>query len=114
MHELGTVFYVIKEVEKLVEEHELSVVASVTLEIGEVSGIIPEYIVDCWNLARKETKYLKETELLVEPIEAVTYCESCGKTYSTMKYAKICPYCQSDQTYLVQGNEYNIKEIEAM
>ena len=52
MHELGTVFYVIKEVEKLCDENELTTVGSVTLQIGEVSGIIPEYIVDCWNWAR--------------------------------------------------------------
>ena len=39
MHELGTVFYVIREVEQVVEENHLTKVASVTLEIGEVSGI---------------------------------------------------------------------------
>ena len=38
MHELGTVFYVIKEVEKLCDENELTTVGSVTLQIGEVSG----------------------------------------------------------------------------
>ena len=113
MHELGTVFYVIKEVEKLCDENNLTKVGSVTLQIGEVSGIIPEYIVDCWNWARKETKYLQEAEMKVENIEAVTYCTECQKTYPTMKYAKICPYCKSDETYLIQGNEYTIKEIEA-
>ena len=40
MHELGTVFYVIREVEQVVEENHLTKVASVTLEIGEVSGMI--------------------------------------------------------------------------
>ena len=79
MHELGTVFYVIKEVEKLCDENELTTVGSVTLQIGEVSGIIPEYIVDCWNWATKDTKYLKEAELKVENIEAVTFCEDCKK-----------------------------------
>ena len=114
MHELGTVFYVIKEVEKLCDENGLTVVGSVTLEIGEVSGIIPEYIVDCWNWAIKDTKYLKTAELKVEKLEAVTFCEDCKQTYPTVKYAKICPYCGSEHTFLVTGNEYNIKEIEAM
>ena len=114
MHELGTVNYVIDEVEKLVEEHNLTVVASVTIQIGEVSGIVPEYIVDFWNWARKKTRDLQDTEMIVEKLDAVTYCENCGKTYPTLKYAKICPYCKSDETYLIQGNEYNIKEIEAM
>ena len=113
MHELGTVFYVIKEVEKLCDENKLTKVGSVTLQIGEVSGIIPEYIVDCWNWAVKESKYMKEAELKVEKLEAVTFCEDCKQTYPTVKYAKICPHCKSEHTYLVSGNEYNIKEIEA-
>jgi len=113
MHELGTVNYVIDEVEKLVEEHGLTEVGSVTLQIGEVSGIVPEYIVDFWNWARKKTRYLKDTEMKVEKLDAITFCDSCGKTYPTLRYAKICPYCKSEDTYLVQGNEYIIKEIEA-
>ena len=95
MHELGTVFYVIKEVEKLCDENDLTKVGSVTLQIGEVSG-------------------MKEAELKVEKLEAVTFCEDCKQTYPTVKYAKVCPYCQSENTYLVTGNEYIIKEIEAM
>ena len=51
MHELGTVFYVLDRVEELVAEHQLEKVGSVTLEVGEVSGIIPEYLVDCWKWA---------------------------------------------------------------
>ena len=50
----------------------------------------------------------------VEKLEAVTYCQDCRKTYPTMVYKKICPYCGSENTFLVTGNEYNIKEIEAM
>lgn len=54
MHELGTVFYVIREVEQVVEENHLTKVASVTLEIGEVSGLIPYYLTDCWQWADPE------------------------------------------------------------
>ena len=56
---------------------------------------------------------LKETELIVEIIPAVTYCEDCKKTYSTVEHGKTCPHCQSSNTYLIAGNEFNIKEIEA-
>ena len=57
---------------------------------------------------------MKDAELKIETLEAVTYCVDCQRTYSTMKYKKICPYCNSENTYLLTGNEYNIKEIEAM
>ena len=114
MHELGTVFYVIEQVEKVCRENELTTVGSVTLQIGEVSGIIPEYIVDCWEWAKKKNDFVKDAEIKIETLEAVTFCEDCQKTYPTMKYKKTCPYCGSEHTYLVTGNEYNIKEIEAM
>ena len=113
MHELGTVFYVIQEVEKVVEENHLTQVASVTLEVGEVSGIIPYYLTDCWKWAVEKSQDLKGAELKIETLPAVTYCEDCKQTYPTVKYAKICPYCKSEHTYLLSGNEYTIKEIEA-
>ena len=114
MHELGTIYYVIDTVEKLMVENDLKEVASITLEVGEVSGIIPDYLRDFWLYARKKTEHFQNTELKIEDLKAVTYCQDCGQTYPTMQYAKICPYCKSDNTFLVTGNEYNIKEIEAL
>jgi hydrogenase nickel incorporation protein HypA/HybF len=113
MHELGTIYYVIETVEKLVAENDLKEVASITLEVGEVSGIIPEYLTDFWLYARKKTELFQETELKIEPIHAVTYCQACGKTYPTIPQGKICSHCGSGNTFLITGNEYNIKEIEA-
>ncbi len=113
MHELGTIKYVIDMVEDLCVKNNLKEVRSVTLEIGEVSGIIKEYLIDFWQWAVPKTTYLKSSKLLVETIKAVTYCENCGQTYETIKYAKVCPYCNSNKTFLLKGNEYIVKEIEA-
>ncbi len=113
MHEVGTVLYVIRTVENVCRQNDVSEVASVTLEIGEVSGILPEFLQDCWKWAVQKTDYMKNAELKIEPIEAVTYCADCGCEYPTLKYAKICPNCGSEHTWLLRGNEYNIKEIEA-
>ena len=40
MHELSIVTYVIEQVEKIAKENELTDIQSVTLEFGEVSGIV--------------------------------------------------------------------------
>lgn len=114
MHELGTVIYVIETVEKLAEENSLTKIGSVTLEVGEVSGIIPDYLSDFWLYARKSHPILAEAELKIETLPGVTFCQDCKKTYSTVQYAKECPHCHSTNTFLVTGNEYNLKEIEAM
>ena len=114
MHELGTVMYIIRAVEDCCRENQLTKVGSVTLQVGEVSGILPKYLCDCWDWAVKRTEYMQEAELRIEPIEAVTLCTYCGEEYSTVKYAKVCPRCGSERTYLLRGNEYAIKEIEAL
>lgn len=114
MHELGVVFHVIKMVEEVAQDNSLMEVESVTLELGEVSGVIESYLQNCWNWAvKKQDELLRNAALKVEKIPAVTYCEDCKNIYGTIEYGKICPHCGSGNTYLQQGNEFKIKEISA-
>ncbi|MBO6158060.1 MAG: hydrogenase maturation nickel metallochaperone HypA [Firmicutes bacterium] len=113
MHELSIVTHVAKSLDELAEENELSKIGSVTLQVGEVSGIITDYFVECWDYFKKKHPLLKESVLKLETIKAVTFCENCKKEYETVKYGRTCPYCGSEHTYLITGNECIIKEIEA-
>lgn len=113
MHELGIVFHIIETLENVAKENNVSHIRSVTMEIGEVSTVIPEYLSDCWRWASDKTELLKGADLKWEVLDAVTLCTDCNKTYSTTKYGKTCPYCNSGNTYLLSGQEVNIKEIEA-
>ena len=113
MHELSIVTHVAKTLDEVAVENNLKKIGSVTLEVGEVSGIMTDYFEDCWNYFKVKHPILKDSILKLEMIPAITFCEDCRQEYSTMQHGKICPYCQSERTYLVQGNECNIKEIEA-
>lgn len=113
MHELGIVFHVIDDITEIGKENSLKSVSSVTLEIGEVTGVLPDYFEDCFRWACDRTELLKGAKLNLLTIPAVTYCEDCKKNYPTVQYGKICPNCGSEHTYLLQGNEFYIKEIEA-
>lgn len=112
MHELGVVFHVIDECEKIAEQNKVNHIDSVTIELGTVSGVIDKYLVDCWNWAVSKRENMTKCELKIEKIKAITHCEDCGKDYNTIIYGKTCPHCQSSNTYLLQGNEFNIKEME--
>jgi hydrogenase nickel incorporation protein HypA/HybF len=114
MHELCVVFYVIDAVEKVAKENEAEKINSVTLEIGEVSSVIVSYLEDCWNWAIKKHELMTDCKLVCETIEAVTFCENCKQNFPTVANGKICPYCSSEDTYLIKGNEFNIKEIEIL
>ena len=114
MHELGVVFYIIDDIKEAAEQNNVSKVTSVTLELGEVSTVIPYYLEDCFNWAvKKHGPLLEDCKMIIEQIPAVTFCEDCKKEYPTVKYGKICPHCGSEHTFLLRGNEVNIKQIEA-
>ena len=113
MHELGVVFKVIDQVEQIAAENDVTRVEAVTLQLGEVSAVIPEYLADCWKWAVKRTEVMKEARLEIETIPAMTHCDGCGRDYETVKHGRTCPFCGSGETWLMQGNEFIIKQIEA-
>ncbi len=112
MHELGIVMHVIHSVEEVARENKLSQVSAVTLEIGEVSGVVHHYLTDCWQWAVKKTDVLQNAQLRIESLPAVTHCDMCQSDYPTVEYGKTCPHCGSEDTWLLTGREMNIKEIE--
>lgn len=91
MHELGIIVHVMRTVEDVAAENNLTEIRSVTCEIGEVSGVVPEYMTDCWGYARSRSEFLKGSELKIEIIPGVTMCEDCGKPIpqsSMQKYVR--------------------------
>ena len=114
MHELGVVFHTLDTVKRIADENNVKRVASITVEIGAVSTVIPELFEDCWNWAVKKETVFKDAGVKIERIPAITYCEDCKKEYGTLEHGRVCPYCSSENTYLIKGNEIIIKEIEAI
>ena len=112
MHELGLVNYTVKEVAKVAEANNVKKIKSVTLEFGEVSGIVTSYLYDYWNWYSKKYPMFEGSTLYCEEIPAVTWCDDCKITYSTVQYGKICPHCGSGRTWLIRGNEMRIKSVE--
>jgi hydrogenase nickel incorporation protein HypA/HybF len=114
MHELSIVFEVIDQVEKIAKENNIEKVTGLTLELGEVSTVIPDYFRDCFSWAIKKSEYMKECVLDIVVLEAESFCKDCKKTYSTTKYGKECPYCHKENTYLLSGEEISIRDIKVV
>ena len=110
---MGIVIHLAKTLDDLCEEQNITKIGSVTLSVGEVSGIVTDLFTDAWDYFKKKHPLLSDSKLIIETIPAVTYCDSCGKNYETVKHGRTCPHCGSGETWLVSGNECIIKEIEA-
>ena len=105
MHELGIVYHIIRDVENVARANGVSRVSSVTLLLGEVSGVVPDLLLDAWRWAA-------DKKPITQGAEAVTHCDACGCDYATVEHGKTCPHCGSGETYLLQGQEVMIKQIE--
>ena len=65
MHELGIIVHITKTLQNVAKENNLSEIGSVTLEIGEVSTIVPDYLTDCWKYYRKKFPLIEHSELKI-------------------------------------------------
>ena len=94
MHELGIVFHIIRTVEDVARQNDVTRIRRVTLQLGEVSGVVESYLQDCWKWAAAKSELLPGAVLTVETIPAVTVCEDCGQQYPTVQFGRTGPHCQ--------------------
>ena len=66
MHELGVVFHIIDDLKAVASDNDVSSISKVTIELGEVSGVVEEYLTDCWKWACKKEELVKDCEMEVE------------------------------------------------
>lgn len=112
MHELGILYYVVKQVLHVVEENDLQEVDALVLQIGELSSVVPRYMHACWPAAVDGT-LLEKTKLEIEELPANALCKGCGKVHALASNPDCCPFCGGQERALVGGDEFLIKEIRA-
>ena len=112
MHELGICDAVLKTVDGVVKEEKLTVVHSVTLEVGLLSGVVPRFLSDCWEAVIDGTPY-QNTKLNIEIINGLARCEDCGCEFSADLEKLWCPKCAGRRLTPLTGTDLTIKEIEA-
>ena len=112
MHELGVVIEVVKTVEKVALENNLTKVDSVVLQIGELSSMIPKYVESCFPVAVYNTS-LKDAKLKIEVIPANGMCKICNKVFNVKENNGQCIYCNGNSWDLLSGKGFMIKEIIA-
>ena len=110
---MGIVFHLAKTLDELAKEQNITRIGTISLKVGEVSGVVTDLFEDCWNYTKKKYPVLETSTLYLKNGPAVTYCTKCQKTYETVRYGKTCPHCGSTETYLTEGNNVIIESIEA-
>lgn len=111
MHELGIVIQIVKQMEKIMEDQGIHKIDTLTLEVGELSGVYPPYIEEVYPIAVEYSK-LKDTHLQLEIKKGIGHCQSCGLNYFLVDNDNTCPSCSSKDFSIISGKDFMIKEIK--
>ena len=77
MHELGICDALLKMVADVAKQEGTTEVASVTVEVGTLSGVVPRFLEDCWQAVIDGTEFA-DTAMIVETLEGKAQCLDCG------------------------------------
>ena len=86
-------------------------VTAVTLEIGDLAGVVPESIEFCFDACTRETP-LEGARLSVERVAARGRCQGCGAEFAVSALFDPCPGCGGYGVELLSGEELRVKELE--
>lgn len=85
-------------------------VQRVTLEIGDLSGVLADAITFCFEEVAKGTA-VEGAVLDIRRIEGRARCRDCGETFETPAFYTPCA-CGSLDVERLQGEELNLKSLE--
>jgi hydrogenase nickel incorporation protein HypA/HybF len=107
MHEMAITERVVAAVsERIGSEHAVRVV----LEIGQLSGVVPDALRFCFEICAKETP-LEGALLEIREIAGRAHCGVCGADIALDFPVGTCA-CGSPELAIVSGRELRIKEVE--
>ena len=112
MHELGLCDALMRMVKDIAAEQKLSHVEKITLSIGELSGVVPAYMTDCWDAVIDGTDY-RDVKLAIETVPGIAQCMECGEEFHIDLNTMHCPFCGGGKLAPVSGQDMELKEIEA-
>jgi hydrogenase nickel incorporation protein HypA/HybF len=108
MHELSITQSVVEICERNADGRR---VLSVTLEVGELSGILPDAMEFCFEACTKGT-LLEGAKLVIDRVPPMGHCRDCGGDFPVSAYYDSCPSCGGFAVELKAGEEMRVKELE--
>jgi hydrogenase nickel incorporation protein HypA/HybF len=86
-------------------------VSSITVQIGELTAVVPESLRFCFDMAIDNTPF-KGAKLQIIEVPLAGECKECGERFNIKNYNFLCPICQSIQIKITNGQELCVTELE--
>lgn len=111
MHELGIMLQTVRTVDDVLRQQDFKELLSITVEVGEMTDVVPEFLYEAWQSIRGETAY-PNARLIIERVPATARCTDCGYENGVKAFGFECPKCHSPNLKIISGREMLIKQLE--
>jgi hydrogenase nickel incorporation protein HypA/HybF len=112
MHEMGVLFTMAEQVHKIAQDNHVSNVSAVTVEVGQISGILPFFLKKYYLIVTEDDPLLRNSRLIIHETPAQGICQNCQTLYHIKKCKGLCPACQSRRRTVISGRDFILKSIE--
>ncbi|MBN2468685.1 MAG: hydrogenase maturation nickel metallochaperone HypA [Deltaproteobacteria bacterium] len=113
MHELGLMQNIVDTVLEYARKNSVRKVSKIVVEVGEMSGVVPEALEFCFDVCIKDTA-LVGAEFEIVRVSAVGKCRACGETFPLLENSFSCPTCNRAEWDLLSGRDLVIKGLEVI
>ena len=110
MHEIGVVRSMVKTVTAFAEANQITDIAEIVVDVGELSLVIPRYVEDIYPRVVEDT-FLKDTKLILNIIPGMAECDECNEVFNVVEHKGYCPNCGSFEKTILTGKDFLIREI---
>lgn len=111
MHELGLLVQLAETVERVAAEQKIDRITTVSLDIGEASGALPELFTEYLPLVAEQHPVLADVKLQFRMIPSKALCLECDALYDVMRQEGKCPVCGSMYKKVLGGQDVVIREL---
>ena len=110
MHELTLAMNVVEIAEEEVRKSNAKIVNEIEIEIGTLSGVIPEAMEFAMTEAVKNT-VLHNSKITYRIIPAKAKCMKCSTEFVVEDFYNSCPKCSSFENQTLQGRELKVRSL---
>ncbi len=112
MHELGIMNDVLETALRVAGQNGGKKVTKITLKIGAMSGVMPQYVQSFFKVIAKDT-IAKDAVIEIETDPAVYLCLECGANteYDSPGPEYVCHKCGSPSLRLLSGYGFQIVSV---
>ena len=114
MHELTVAIQIRQGLEvELSTDDGVLVADAVRVQIGALSGIVPEALLFAWPHAISDSAALGSARLDIDWIDVQLHCAVCNDIYTVTEFRSLrCPQCRSPDVEIVAGDELDIASVD--